>query len=302
MLIAAAVMGSLIGILGVTLFLLDRQEIKKLTEKLQEINGEDTQTKLTVMSGMKHFNRLVIEINKLIEDKNKARQNYCRMDKELKEAITNISHDFRTPLTSVRGYLQLLEQDSLEDEKKQKYLRTIENRTGSLSQLIENFYELSRVSSGDYKVEMKKIHIDKVFCELISDFYKEFVDKTLEPQIIIEDNLPMAWADEEVVERVFLNIIQNALRYAKHYFKAEIKVTQEGILTAFSNEAGDLSAEDAACLFNRSFTANKERSKGHTGIGLAAAKQLVEKAGGSIAAEVNNGILTITIVWKAIFE
>ena len=207
--------GTLVGVIAITLFWLQKKAIKEIVKQLIFINTHKTNKEVVVGTQEKDIYDLVSQLNMIIKEKKKRQQEYIRMDRELREAITNISHDLRTPLTSILGYIQLIEKDEKVDkEMLSRYLKTISGRAESLNLLVESFYELSRLNNHEVEIVNEEVHIDRIICELIAEFYNKFVDKKLELKIDIPQNLSSALGEVYSIERVVLNLFQNSLRYA----------------------------------------------------------------------------------------
>lgn len=292
-----AIIGFSLGVIGITLFLLSQKEVKNLIIQLEQINERETNQQVQVGSSNKLYRQLAIKVNQLISDKKEIQKEYIRMERELRETIANLSHDLRTPLTSMIGYLQLLEKEGLEIEKKKQYLKIVQGRAGNLKDLVENFYELSQLSNGVYKMEYQEIHLDRMFCELITNFYQDFVDKNLNLQIHVDKHLPSICGDEKATMRILLNLIQNTLRYAKKNIEINISQESEGIKLTIVNEAGNLRSEDVPCLFDRFFMVNRVRNGEGTGVGLAVVKKLAAMMDAVVGAQLIDDQLAIWITF-----
>ncbi|MGL5676093.1 MAG: sensor histidine kinase [Cellulosilyticaceae bacterium] len=291
-----------IGIIGgicIARLLSYNTEVKYITEQLQAIQGKDTNQDVRVKAPNKELEALVAAINRSIEEKKETEAKHRHMDKELRQAIANMSHDLRTPLTSVIGYLQMLENPSLSEGERLRYQAVVKSRAQSLEKLIGSFYDLSRIEANEYEIELKSINISTILCELMATFYNDFVDKNLEPQLEIHEKLPAIIADDQATERIFSNLIQNMLKYATHTVK--IRHTEEADgkqYTYFINDAQALTEEDVSHLFDRFFTADRMRTGQSTGLGLAITQKLVEQMGHRIDAKLENEQLIIRIIWK----
>lgn len=292
------IVGVTVGVINSTLFLLSQKEVKGLIEQLEEMKANSTNQKIRVRGSSKLYRKLATCINNMIHEKNQLRSEYMQMDRELREAIANISHDLRTPLTSIIGYVQLFNREELPEEKKKQYLHIIASRAENLQGLIESFYELSQINSNDYVLEYQEIHLDRIFCELMASFYQDFVDKYLEIQMNIEEHLPSIWADEKAITRILLNLIQNTLRYAKKNIQVNILQVKEEIQLTIINEAGELKMEDVPYLFERFFMANRVRNGEGTGVGLAVVKKLVVMMGGRVEAQLLGEQIAISIILR----
>ena len=289
---------SIIGSLFAILYFLLRRDIDNIANQLHEINNTSTSSKILDPTSNKQLGNLVLEINKSLEEKQKTEVEYKRMDMELRQAIANVSHDLRTPLTSIMGYIQLMDDNELSVEERNQYIDIVKNRTKSLQNLISSFYELSRLQSKEYKFDLKSLNLSNIICDLLASFYNDFLNKGIEPFIEIDESVSLVIADENAVRRIFSNLIQNALRYGNANVSVLIRQDENHVITTFSNDAENLKEEDVSHLFERFFTSDRTRSGENTGLGLAITKELVEQMGHEISLEFCNCNLSIIIKWK----
>lgn len=238
-----------------------------------------------------------MEINKSLEERQKSEVQYRRMDLELRQAIANISHDLRTPLRSIMGYMQLLD-DDLPLEKRKEYLDIMKKRSETLLMLVNSFYDLSRLQSREYKLELKTLNLVTLFYDLLALYYKDFTDKNMEPILDIDENAPLIIGDENAVIRIFSNLIENALKYGENYLFIEFKNDgNERVITKFVNSAPKLKEEDVERIFDRFYTGDFTRNYKNTGLGLAIVKELIQQMGHNIYAKLIDGKLNIIIEW-----
>ena len=299
MLIGMIIMIGVIGGISITSLLSYKKEIKDIQEQLEEINTEQTNKKVRLKAPNKNLEGLVKAINESLEKKKQIEANHIHMDRELRQAIANMSHDLRTPLTSIIGYLQLMEDLSIEEDTKKKYNEIVKKRAKALQNLITSFYDLSRIEANEYQIELKIINISTILCELIAGFYNEFVDKGLELRIEIDEKVESIIGDDKAVERIFSNLIQNVLKYAKEEFIITHKKEGNQQVTSFTNDAEELMEDEVKHLFDRFFTTDRMRTGQSTGLGLAITKQLVEQMGHKIEAKLQDKKLTIQITWNS---
>ncbi|MBE6065590.1 HAMP domain-containing histidine kinase [Clostridium cochlearium] len=288
----------IIASIFVTLYALLHKEIRNINNQLNTINKSKTNSKVLISSSNKEIKNLTLEINKTLEEKLKTDAKHKKMDLEIRQAIANISHDLRTPLTSIIGYIQLLEDNSLSENEKNQYINIIKKRSKSLQVLISSFYDLSRLEEKEYKFELQSVNLYDIMCDLIALSYNDFLSKKIEPNIDIDEQIPLIIADENAVRRILSNLIQNMIKYSNKFIFISLKNNKDHILATFTNDAPNLSEDDVSHLFQRFFTADRTRSGKSTGLGLAITKELVEQMGHEIFAELSKDNLSIIIKWN----
>lgn len=282
----------------VALYFLLRKNVKGVTKSLSHINSTKTNSKILISSTDNLIRSLAVEINRSLETKNSAEAEYKRMDQELRRAIANISHDLRTPLTSIMGYMQLIEDESLPQAERKEYIDIVKKRSKALQMLIGGFYDLSRLEAKEYKFELRTINLYNLLSYIIASYYDDFIKIGIEPHIELEENIKLVIIDENATRRIFSNLIQNLLRYGRNDVAITLREKEGYISSVFSNEVSDLKEEDVEHLFDRFFTGDRARTDKSTGLGLAITKQLVEQMGHKISAKLEHGRLSIEIMWK----
>ncbi|NSJ90494.1 HAMP domain-containing histidine kinase, partial [Coprococcus sp. MSK.21.13] len=269
----------IIASIFVTLYALLHKEIRNINNQLNTINKINTNSKVLISSSNKEIKNLTLEINKTLEEKLKTDAKHKKMDLEIRQAIANISHDLRTPLTSIIGYIQLMEDNSLSENEKNQYINIIKKRAKSLQVLISSFYDLSRLEEKEYKFELQSVNLHDIMCDLIALSYNDFLSKKIEPNIDIDEQISLIIADENAVRRILSNLIQNMIKYSNKFIFISLKNNKNHIVMTFTNDAPNLSEDDVSHLFQRFFTADRTRSGKSTGLGLAITKELVEQMG-----------------------
>lgn len=288
----------IIASIFVTLYALLHKEIRNINNQLNTINKSKTNSKVLISSSNKEIKNLTLEINKTLEEKLKTDAKHKKMDLEIRQAIANISHDLRTPLTSIIGYIQLMEDNSLSENEKNQYINIIKKRAKSLQVLISSFYDLSRLEEKEYKFELQSVNLHDIMCDLIALSYNDFLSKKIEPNIDIDEQISLIIADENAVRRILSNLIQNMIKYSNKFIFISLKNNKNHIVMTFTNDAPNLSEDDVSHLFQRFFTADRTRSGKSTGLGLAITKELVEQMGYEIFAELSKDKLSIIIKWN----
>ena len=285
------------GILAVVIVIL-AIKIRMLQKSMDEICAcvsehlsSDTNQLITVSSSDKHMCHLASEIARQLTELRRQRRQYISGDRELKEAVTNISHDLRTPLTAICGYLELLEAEEMTDNTR-RYVEQISNRTEALKALTEELFRYSVISSVS-DLNYEKVNVGRVLEDTLISFYGAFEQKNITPNISLPDGVIIRSLDKSALSRIFGNIISNAVKYSDGDFS--VIMTESGEIT-FSNTASELSSVDVGKLFDRFYTVDSARKS--TGLGLSIAKLLTERMGGCISADYKGNMLSITLSFE----
>lgn len=285
--------------LGYKLFYAERQ-ISSLMKQLSEINENKSRGKITIGMSNKKIELLAEEINKAIVIRKQSEAERMKVENDLKQTIANMSHDLRTPLTSIIGYLQFLKLDEISENEKKEYIEIAEHRAKSLEKLLNDFYELSLIESLDYELNMEKLNINNVLQEIILGRYADFAERGLTPNIDIPSKDLYVIAEKKSLERIMENLLSNAIKYASDKIDITLKQEKGGILLTFSNTFTSLTEADIENIFDRFYMADKTRSGMGTGLGLAIVKGLVEKMNGTISSDIKGDMFNIYCSFQAI--
>ena len=285
---------AIIGILILIIFVLLakvyflRKSAQELAEAFCDRLAADTNTLIDISTRDPYMRKLAADINVQLRLLRQQRHKYLTGDRELKEAVTNISHDLRTPLTAICGYLDLLEREE-KSEDTARYLSLIENRVEAMKQLTEELFRYSVIlSTGELVLET--VCVNGVLEESIAAFYGVLTNRGIQPEIHITENRIDRQLNREALGRVFSNILNNALKYSDGDLSITLRDNGEII---FSNTASALNEVQVGKLFDRFFTV--EAARNSNGLGLSISKNLVEQMGGSISAEINKKRLSIIV-------
>ena len=273
-----------------------KREFRRIRKEIN--NNLNDYINIKTKSVDKDLEALVAEVNLIFDSKQKVMAEKKKTEEELRASIANMSHDLRTPLTSIMGYLQMIRVDNISDNDKNEYMDIIEKRTKSLQQLISSFYDLSRIEGNEYNFQYKKVNLNNILCENIAIFYNDFINNNIEPIIEIDEDIKEIISDEGAITRIFSNLIGNMIKHGENFVKITLKQEEDVIITEFINKATELTEENVDKLFERFYTVDKSRSDRNTGLGLYIAKVLVEKLGYNITATIGNENLVIKIIWK----
>lgn len=263
-----------------------RHGIKGLRRDLVERRGQETNTLLSLPCRDRELRRLASALNQELRALRQERLRYQQGDKELKEAVVNISHDLRTPLTAISGYLQLLQGQDLPPDA-QRYLEQIGGRTQAMKRLTEELFRYSVVVSEE-NLAREPVDLRRAVEEALLSFYGALEGRGIEPQVRLPETPVIRQLDPAAVNRVLGNILTNALKYSAG--DLEVTLEESGRLT-FSNAAPGLDPVAAGRLFDRFYTV--EAARNSTGLGLSIAKELTQRMGGEMGAELHNGRLTV---------
>ena len=268
-----------------------KREFRRINKEIS--NNLDEYVNIKTKSVDKDVENLVQNINLIFDSKQKVVAEKKKKEEELRASISNMSHDLRTPLTSIMGYLQMIKSEKPSEADKKEYMDIVEKRTKSLQKLISSFYELSRIEGNEYNFNYKKVNLSNVLCENIAVFYNDFINNNIEPVIEIEEGIKEIISDEGAITRIFSNLIGNMIKHGENFVKITLKQEEDVIITEFINKATELTEENVDKLFERFYTVDKSRSDRNTGLGLYIAKVLVEKLGYNITATIGNENLVI---------
>ena len=273
-----------------------KREFRRINKEIT--NNLDEYVNIKTKSVDKDVEILVQNINLIFDSKQKVVAEKKKNEEELRASITNMSHDLRTPLTSIMGYLQMIRSEKASETDKKEYMDIVEKRTRSLQQLISSFYDLSRIEGNEYNFNYKKVNLSNVLCENIALFYNDFINNSIEPVIEIEEGIKEIISDEGAITRIFSNLIGNMIKHGENFVKITLKQENDVIITEFINKATGLTQENVDKLFDRFYTMDNSRSDRNTGLGLYITKILVEKLGHNIKANLKEDNLVISITWK----
>lgn len=279
-------------VFAVRLFIL-RREITRMSNDLYELNTGARNGKLTVTTLNKPLENLCQQINSGLEVRDKARINTENHEAELRAQISNISHDLRTPLTAILGYISMMKSTPT---KAEGYLDIIEDRSKALQALVEQFYELSVIEDSQTGFVLEPVDITAAVTNCVLGNYALFENKGIQPETFLPEQAVLILSNHRALERILQNLIQNSLKFAES--SVSISLTDEGSQCIFkiSNDTKNLTDADIAHLFERFYTVDKSRVDGNTGLGLYIVKRLLEKTHGDVnRVSLENGWFIIEI-------
>jgi len=277
-----------------------KREIRRLAGQLRRFNRHETASKLTLSLGDRAIEELAIEINRHTELIAEANAERKRTEDELRQAVANMSHDLRTPLTSISGYIQLLESRELTEDERRAAIDVVKKRTNRLQALLADFFELSVIESVDYTLKPGRLALHKLIPEILMGFYDSLTEKGLKPSFELTEEAVDVYADESAVRRVAENLMQNAIRHAQGELTISLRRTERHAVFALRNAAPGLRGTNPDLLFNRFYMADRSRSGTGSGLGLSIARGLMQKMGGSLSAELEDDSLVMRCEWELV--
>ena len=285
----------IMGVVIVILILLSiklifiEKSVKDIKEQINSILKSDTNNLITISSSDKDVKELARSLNVELKELRNQRLQYENGNQELKKSITNISHDIRTPLTAISGYIDLIKNQK-EENKKNDYLKIIERKTKDLTAITEQLFDYSKAIDWGVKIEKQRVCLNELLEESIANYYIIFKENNITPNISIAEEKIYKDIDKNAITRVFENILSNVVKYSNGDFK--VLLNNDGKII-FSNKATSLDATTVQKIFDRYYTV--ENAKKSTGLGLSIAKKLIELNGGTINAKYDKCYLIIEI-------
>ncbi|MCL1964886.1 MAG: HAMP domain-containing histidine kinase [Firmicutes bacterium] len=294
MLIACILLGAALAAALVWALLIKR-DIKRLARRLGEIAYIDTNARLTTDTFDRDVIALLRGVNAMLERNRRDLFEKVRAETDLKRAITNISHDLRTPLTSAAGYLQMLESSAPDSDTRARYLAIIRGRLEALSALMNGLFEFARVTEGSLALDIRPVNVCNALRDALSGCFAELESKGFAVEADIPDAPVLCLCDEDALRRVLQNLIRNACVHGREYLRVRVA----GPIIEIANRADGLDELDTARVFERFYTVDAARTSRNTGLGLAIAKELCTRMRGRIIADVEGGLFVVRMTLPA---
>lgn len=289
-----AITATAAAIIAIGILTVYRRQIRKNCRQLEFLKEHQTNMNLTSDLPFRELEALADGVNDVLEMSREIKKASKQSEDSLKEMITNLSHDIRTPLTSMDGYFQLLAHSDTEEER-QHYIAVIRSRITSLKDMLEELFMYTKLQNAAYEPETEPLDFGKCTFDTVFSFYDEFQRKGIEPRIdFCEEKLPII-GNYEAIRRVLQNIVKNTLEHGER--KIEFVLRQDNGRAVFccSNDMKGSDKLDAGQVFSRFYKADVARGSSSTGLGLSIAKGLTEKMGGEIRAELNKNIFSVEV-------
>ena len=274
-----------------------KKECKSLYDQLDYTLKEGSTFTLFTQSSDHMMRNIMRKINEMKNEMLKERHFHVKQEKEIQDMITNISHDIRTPLTSIQGYLEMM-QFSEERKDRERYYEIIKNRLNDLEAMLDEFFLYTKLQNSDEVFTLEKQPLYPLICAVLLNYRDLLIQHDLKPEIICEDENIQAMIHEESFRRICMNLLINTIRYGSKPFIIHIKSKDDRVQVIFENSISDLKNIDVEHMFDRFYKGSEARTQKGSGLGLAIVKELCERMQGNVSAKIEKDVLFIQVELK----
>lgn len=271
-----------------------KHQLREMSSGLERTSRADYDRLLLIQLFDKDASELACTINRTIDNQRRLKIDAEQAELALKQSVSDIAHDLRTPMAVIKGDLQLILRDTDLSPKSRSYAEICLEKTGQLKTMTDEFFELAVLESDRAEVTLENVDMTRLLMQFIAENEGVITSARLEPDISFPPKTVFVQADEGLVRRMLGNLLGNVLKYSRKSFT--LKLSENGSVS-ISNpvHSGDISAER---LFERTYRGDKARGGGGAGLGLYIVRLLAEKQGGEVSADVSGDTLTITIKFR----
>lgn len=285
--------GILAVILGLLLFKLIRQ-IRELERQIRFLEEKQSNGDLVCDVRFGGIGKLTDTLNQVFAQQKTKRQQWIRNENRIAQTYTNLSHDIRTPLTSLDGYFQLLAQTQ-EPETQGRYLRIIQERIHALRDILEELFTFTRLESRTYDLKLEKCDFNAIMAETMFSYYDEWERNGICPAVDLPEGQMMVKGNEQAIRRILQNIIKNVLDHGGSRVSVTLSAQEGNASAVIANEVERPEEIDVDRIFERFYKADPARSRNSTGLGMAIAKELTGYMNGTITASLEGNIFQIRL-------
>lgn len=307
--ILTAVLAIIVIIMAAVLLKI-RAQLRDINDQLDFLYENDTNMLIGTDTNLIYLGQFKQRVNRFVEQWHKKRAEAAKKEQMISDTYTNLSHDIRTPLTSLDGYFQLLKDEK--DEKLQAhYIGVIQERIASLKDILEELFMFTKLKNDTFKLEMDKCCVSRLLKQTVFSYYDEWKMRGIEPVVDICDEQIFILANTQALKRVFQNVIKNGLVHGKSDIEIKLYIIDYGknagadrenkvVNIVVSNTIDDPENIDTSQVFERFYKADEARSVTSSGLGLSIAKELVERMDGKINAQIEDNRFCINISYRII--
>lgn len=268
-------------------------KLKKISQKLEEIQDTDSDENVMVFTDNKVLMDLVAQINRLLENQRKVKVDYRRSEISSKKMLSNISHDIKTPMTVILGYLEIMR---LNSSGENEMLLKVEQKAQRVMELINQFFTLAKLEAGDREIEISKIDVCEACRENVLDFYELLTQKEFQVQVDIPEEAVFVRGNKDALQRILFNLISNVVRYGSDgkYIGMFLRSDEKYIYIDVVDKGKGIERGFAQNVFERLFTMEDSRNREiqGNGLGLTIAQNLAHQLGGKITLESEPNVKT----------
>lgn len=270
--------------------------LREISQKIADILEQDSAEQIMVFTDNKALIALCGQLNRLLLDRQKIKTDFKRQEESSKKMLSNISHDIKTPLTVILGYLEIMRLNDRENVSLQK----VEAKAQQVMELINQFFTLAKLEAGDTQIELTKVNINELCRENILGFYDILQQKDFAVEISIPEQDIYVLGNEDAIWRILSNLISNAVRYgsAGRYIGLTLREDETCAFVDVVDKGKGIERTFAASVFERLYTMEDSRNRNihGNGLGLTIAKSLANQLGGDIILESEPNVKTIFTV------
>ncbi len=292
-----AILATIASIILAVILTAYRRQVKDTCRHMAFISKNDTNMLLPSKLPFKELESLNKSLNELLESIQKIKAEQAAGDKRFKESITNISHDIRTPLTSLNGYFKLLSKTESDEERK-RYIGIIDERIESLKYMLDELFTYTKLKNESFELVTEKTDFSKCICDTLLSFYENINKMGIEPEIDFCEEKIFVKGNREAIKRIVQNLIKNALEHGNGKLRLTMKHEKESAIFTCSNNIESNEEIDLSQIFSRFYKADPARTHSSTGLGLAIAKELAQQMNGEISAEINDNMFCVKFIMK----
>ena len=270
-----------------------QKQLKEISQKLEKIQDTDSDENIMMFTDEQAPMELLVQINRLLENQRKMKVDYRRSQISVKKMLSNISHDIKTPMTVILGYLEIMR---INGDKEDEMLLKVEQKAKRVMELINQFFTLAKLEAGDMELEISRINICEVCRENILDFYELLKQKEFQVEVKIPEEAVFIMGNKEALHRILYNLISNVIRYGLdgRYLGLVLRSVKNDVYIDVIDKGKGIEKEFAGNVFERLFTMEDSRNRRiqGNGLGLTIAQTLAQQLGGEIVLESEPNVKT----------
>ncbi len=262
-----------------------QRQVKDICRQLAFLMKHDSNMLIHREFGLGGIGMLSDRLNDLLELRRKEKQYYQEKETLIADTYTNLSHDIRTPLTSLDGYFQLMEAcENVEEQR--RYLNIIHERIHSLNEMLEELFMFTKLKNESYRLELTSCCINRILKETVFSYYDDWVRREIQPDIQITEEQLYIDGNKQGLSRIIQNVIKNGLDHGEKKIRIVLKREQNQAVLRISNQVTASEQIDIEHVFDRFYKADAARSKTSTGLGLSISREFVRRMNGEIGAKI----------------